>query len=52
MTVAARLSNKYTTRTLLAEIGQGADRIIEITRILTRRLPWAVAIHEGLDDTL
>jgi signal transduction histidine kinase len=56
--VVALLSNKYTTRNLLAEIGRGTDRIIEIVKALKsysyldQAPTQAVDIHEGLDNTL
>jgi signal transduction histidine kinase len=57
-TVAALLSNRYTTRNLLAEIGQGTGRISEIVKALKSytyldQAPvQSVDIHEGLNDTL
>ena len=57
-TVAPLLSNKYTSRNLLSEIGQGANRIIEIVKALKsysyldQAPTQAVDIHEGLDNTL
>jgi signal transduction histidine kinase len=57
-TVAALLSNRYTTRNVLAEIGQGTSRIAEIVKALKSysyldQAPvQSVDIHEGLDDTL
>ena len=56
--VVPLLSNKYTTLNLLAEIGHGADRIIEIVKALKsysyldQAPTQAVDIHEGLDNTL
>jgi signal transduction histidine kinase len=57
-TVAALLSNRYTTYNLLAEIGQGTSRITEIVKALKSytyldQAPvQSVDIHEGLNDTL
>jgi signal transduction histidine kinase len=57
-TVATLLSNRYTTRNLLAEIGQGTRRITEIVKALKSytyldQAPvQSVDIHEGLNDTL
>lgn len=57
-TVAAVLSNRYTTHNLLAEIGQGTSRISEIVKALKSytyldQAPvQSVDIHEGLNDTL
>jgi signal transduction histidine kinase len=57
-TIATLLSNMYTTRNLLAEIGQGTSRITEIVKALKSytyldQAPvQSVDIHEGLNDTL
>lgn len=57
-TVASLLGNRYTTRNLLAEIGQGTSRITEIVKALKSytyldQAPvQSVDIHEGLNDTL
>ena len=57
-TVAALLSNRYSTHNLLAEIGQGTSRITEIVKALKSytyldQAPvQSVDIHEGLNDTL
>jgi signal transduction histidine kinase len=57
-TVAALLSNRYTTHNLLAEIGQGTSRISEIVKALKSytyldQAPvQSIDIHEGLNDTL
>ena len=57
-TVVALLSNKYITRYLLAEIGQGTGRISEIVdalksyTYLDQAPVQSIDIHEGLNDTL
>ncbi len=57
-TVAALLSNRYTTRNLLAEIKQGTGRISEIVKALKSytyldQAPvQSVDVHDGLNDTL
>jgi len=57
-TVAILLGNRYTTRNVLAEIGQGTRRITEIVKALKSysyldQAPvQSVDIHEGLNDTL
>jgi signal transduction histidine kinase len=56
--VVTLLGNRYTTRNLLAEIGQGTRRITEIVKALKSytyldQAPvQSVDIHEGLNDTL
>ncbi len=56
--VVALLSNRYAIHNLLAEIGQGASRIIEIVKALKsysyldQAPTQAVDVHEGLDNTL
>jgi signal transduction histidine kinase len=57
-TVVVLLSNRFTTRNLLAEIGQGTSRISEIVKALKSytyldQAPvQSVDIHESLNDTL
>src|SRR5205823_3039489 len=57
-TVATLLGNRYSTRNLLAEIGQGTSRIAEIVKALKSytyldKAPiQSVDIHEGLNNTL
>ena len=56
--VVALLSHIYTTRNLLAEIGQGTGRVAEIVKALKSysyldQAPiQSIDIHEGLNDTL
>ena len=56
--VAALLCQRYTTRNLLEEIGQGAKRMTEIIKslksytYLDQDPIQAIDIHEGLNDTL
>ena len=54
----AALARRYTTQSLLLEVGQGAGRIIEIVKALKsysyldQAPKQSIDIHEGLDDTL
>ncbi len=56
--IAELLSHIYATRMMLAEIGQGTGRIIEIVKALKSytyldQAPMqSIDVHEGLDDTL
>jgi signal transduction histidine kinase len=56
--VVVALSNLYSAHSLLQEIGQGAERIIEIVKALKSytyldQAPiQSVDVHEGLDNTL